>query len=165
MKTISTHAAAAKAIRQHLKERGIAGRVRSDAYSGGDSVNVSLHDQPPAVVDDVRAFAGAYQYGQFDGMTDCYNYTNRREDLPQVSFVSVDACYSAELRQAAWDELRRYIDEAAELPADYTKLTSERVWGDYATSLVFRFLRGSRLQECYARFWLGRGVQQEACAA
>ena len=100
-KTLSTHAAAAKMIRAELKRHGIPGRVTSESYAGGSSVSVHLADPLPATVAAVEAFANQFQYGHFDGMTDCYDFSNRRDDLPQVKFVMVYADYSDEIQAAA----------------------------------------------------------------
>ncbi len=53
-KQLSTHAAAAKMIRQHLKSIGVPGKVTSSSYSGGNSVNVNVGD--PLAVDPVVVF-------------------------------------------------------------------------------------------------------------
>ena len=101
-KQISDHAAAAKQIRQHLKSNGINGRVRARSYAGGSSVDVYLHEELPATFEAVIAFANQYQYGHFDGMTDCYHYSNGRDDLPQVQFVFVNNDFSDETLADAW---------------------------------------------------------------
>lgn len=85
--TLSTHAATAKAIRKDLKEKfpGIKFSVRADSYAGGNSVHVSWQDGPTDnMVDDLIK---KYQYGHFDGMKDIYEYSNNRDDIPQVMFV------------------------------------------------------------------------------
>lgn len=85
--TVSPWAAAAKAIRKELKTAfpGVSFSVKSEAYSMGTSVNVYWTDGPTSK--EVNSIIGKYQYGHFDGMIDCYEYSNRREDLPQVKFV------------------------------------------------------------------------------
>ena len=102
-KHISHHAAAAKAIRAELKKHGVAGTVRASSYSGGSSVTVTLTDELPATVDAVRAFAGQFQYGHFDGMTDGYEYSNSRDDIPQVRFVFVQNEISEARLASAWN--------------------------------------------------------------
>lgn len=86
-KQMSTHAHASKLIRADLKKAfpKVKFSVRSRTYSGGDSIDVRWIDGPSAK--DVDAIIGVYQEGHFDGMTDSYNYTNRRTDIPQVSYV------------------------------------------------------------------------------
>ena len=35
----------------------------------------------------VEAITSKYKLGHFDGMTDSYEYSNRRDDVPQVAYV------------------------------------------------------------------------------
>lgn len=86
-------AIAAQEIRTRLKAAGIKATVRSSNFAGGDSVDISLTDA--TTVEKARAIAGAFQCGHFDGMTDSYEYSNKRDDVPaQVMFVNVqvDGC-------------------------------------------------------------------------
>ncbi len=102
-KRTSTEAArAARMIRKHLKDNGVAAKVRSSNYSGGSSINVYLDDPLPATVEAVESYVDGFKYGDFDGMTDSYNYRKRGDDLrPRVSFVFVNAEYSDELKAEA----------------------------------------------------------------
>ena len=86
-RNLSTAALAAKAIRIELKKAfpGTKFSVRSEIYSGGDSVNVFWKNGPTTSV--INAIIKKYQYGHFDGMTDCYEFSNRRNNIPQVKFV------------------------------------------------------------------------------
>jgi hypothetical protein len=104
MKNLSDHAAAAAAIRAELKKHGIRASVRSDSYSMGSSINVKIkQDVSPAALEKIRAFCSQYQYGHFDGSIDLYEYSNSRDDIPQVSYVFVEVDYSDEIKQAARD--------------------------------------------------------------
>lgn len=84
----SSHAAAAAAIREELKKvfPGIKFSVRSDSFSMGNSIDIEWTDGP--TTDEVEKFSGKYQYGHFNGMEDIYEYSNRREDIPQAKYVS-----------------------------------------------------------------------------
>jgi hypothetical protein len=118
---LSNHAAAAAAIRAELKRHGIRARVTSESFSMGDAVRVRIQqDVLPAVREAIEAFAGQYQYGHFDGMQDLYEYSNRRDDLPQVKYVSVSVDYSDALIEAA----KAYAGEA------YWPAINGR-WGDF----------------------------------
>lgn len=66
--------AAAKNIRIELKRAfpGVKFSVRSDRFSGGDSIDVNWIDGPTTA--QVRLIIDKYKAGTFDGMTDCYNY-------------------------------------------------------------------------------------------
>jgi hypothetical protein len=54
---------------------------KSKSYSGGNSVNISWEMGP--TTKQVERYANKYQQGDFDGMTDCYNY--RRDHRTQYS--------------------------------------------------------------------------------
>ena len=102
-------AQAAAQIRKQLKKHGVPAKVTSSNYSMGSSVTVKLLNDPlPATVKLVTEFANQYQQGHFDGMQDLYEYSNRREDIPQAKYVFVNAEYTAETREAAqaWVENR-----------------------------------------------------------
>ena len=83
----SSQAQAAAAIRSELKVAfpGITFGVRSDSGSMTDSVHISWIDGP--TVKEVEAITGKYQQGHFDGMTDMYEYSNTRKDIPQTKYV------------------------------------------------------------------------------
>lgn len=99
MKTQAAQAAAM--IRKHLKANGVAARVTSSNYSMGCSVSVKLVDALPATKEAVALYCSQFAYGSFDGMTDSYNMTNNRNDIPQAKFVQVTVDYSPEIREAA----------------------------------------------------------------
>lgn len=86
-KQMSTQAQAAKAIRAELKSAfpEVKFTVKSTSFAGGDAVHIDWFDGP--VWRQVEKITGKYEYGTFDGMTDSYNYDNRREDIPQVKYV------------------------------------------------------------------------------
>lgn len=99
-KRTSSHAGAAKTLKAELQTAfpGIKFSVKSDSFSMGDSVNVSYEDGPAYhIVDDI---ASKYQYGHFNGMEDIYEYSNRRDDLPQSKYVHVSRSQSKETRSA-----------------------------------------------------------------
>jgi len=100
-------ALAAAAIRKELKALFPAEKisVRSDNFSMGDAVRVSIgervqvvdafgntrYSNPPE--DAARDIVSKYQYGHFDGMTDYYEHSNGRSDIPQVKYVTVSCFY------------------------------------------------------------------------
>jgi Large polyvalent protein associated domain 29 len=77
-------AAVAKAIRSELKQAHSDTKfsVRSQAHG---AVYVSWTDGPATA--DIDALTSKYMLGHFDGMTDSYDYNNKRNDLPQIRFV------------------------------------------------------------------------------
>lgn len=101
-KQISDHAAAAKMIRAELKRHAIKGSVRSESYAGGSAVRVEIQqDVLPATRAAIEAFANQFQFGNFDGSTDSYDYSNTRDDIPQVKFVFVSVNYSDDIKAEA----------------------------------------------------------------
>ena len=133
----SSHAGAAKLIRQELKALGIPARVTSKTYAGGCSIRVSMIDQPVTIREQVIKLCDKYEYGTFDGMTDCYNIDNRRDDIPQVKYLFVDNAISNAKRQEVWDNLRvRWGLDA--FPASYAKAANERLENEYVSQLVWQ---------------------------
>jgi len=68
---------AAKNIRRELKKAfpSVKFSVRSKSYSGGNHVDVEWIDGP--TLKEVQSITNKYEKGQFDGMTDSYNYDKR----------------------------------------------------------------------------------------
>ncbi len=134
-------AQAAALIRKELKANGIAARVTSKTYSGGDSVRVCLNNEFPATKEAVESFANKFQMGSFNGMEDIYEYNNTNADLPQVSYVFVDNIIGDELQQAAWELVCSRMagfESAPESFKDAWKFHNER--GDGGSDLLRRTL-------------------------
>lgn len=121
---ISEAAKAAKMIKAQLKEWGIKCSAKSSQFSMGDSVDITVWNQPPETMEKLKNYTGQFQYGHFDGMTDMYEHSNSRKDIPQTKYCHIKNEFSDEMRQAAWDWVRENYnrDEAAELPKDYKDL-------------------------------------------
>lgn len=119
-KRLSEHAAAAKEIRQILKQQfpKIKFRVNSESFSMGNAVRVHWENGPTS--DQVYAHIKQYQYGHFDGMIDAYEMSNTRKDIPQAKYVQVERRVSQEIR----DELKKQI--AQEYGID--PIDDESVW-------------------------------------
>ncbi len=153
---LSSQAQVAKLCRQYLKSIGVKGSCTSESFAGGTSVNVEFQDQNPKMNKQINTQLSQYQYGSFDGMTDCYNYTNSRDDIPQTKYLSVNNRFSDELKQNAWTFLQANIAEIANLTKvyDYQTLNTERVGGQYVDQFMFMFLNGStNCSELSAEFW------------
>lgn len=128
-------AKAASMIRKHLKSNGINAKVTSQNYSGGSSINVKTYDLLPATEKLVNEYLSQFEYGHFDGMTDCYNYSNVNHEIPQVKFVFLYNEFTNELRQKAWDWLKGYYDYFMEAPekvddACHFKIKELGLYGD-----------------------------------
>lgn len=87
MRELSQQAQAAKLIRKELKAAfpDVKFSVTSEGYSMGDSVSIGWTNGPTA--QQIRDISDKYKKGHFDGMTDCYDYSNNRKDIPQTMFV------------------------------------------------------------------------------
>lgn len=86
----SRHALAAANIKKEIARAfpGIKFSVRSKSFSGGDSVDVAWILGPTGA--EVEAIIDKYQYGDFDGMDDSYNY---RKDADGFRAVNGSAKY------------------------------------------------------------------------
>lgn len=80
----------AKEIRTKIKELGIKASVKSKNYSGGDSVTVYVSDIRPEIEKQIEEICKPYQMGHFDGMTDCYEYSNWNKDIPQTKYLFIE---------------------------------------------------------------------------
>ncbi len=71
---MSDHAIAAANIKLELQAKfpGVKFSVISDSFSGGNSVTAKWTDGPTE--EEAREIINYYQHGNFDGMTDMYNY-------------------------------------------------------------------------------------------
>ncbi len=80
-------AKAAQLIRKELKTAYPQTKFSVTSGSGANtsSVNVDWEDGPTCEV--IDKIINKYQYGHFDGMTDMYEHSNSREDIPQAKFV------------------------------------------------------------------------------
>lgn len=106
-KKLSTHAQTAKLIREVLRKEFnfTVFCVRSSVFAGGNSVQVEWTNGPS--YDQVMKVIGKYQYGHFDGMTDCYDHSNCRDDIPQVKYVQVRREISRDLKEILFDIMRK----------------------------------------------------------
>lgn len=107
-RTLTQHAATAKAIRVELKQEFplIKFSVKAHSFAGGDAVDVEWSNGP--TYEAVMRLVGKYQYGKFEGITDCYDYTNSRNDIPQVKYVQVRREISDEIVEQVFNDLKSY---------------------------------------------------------
>jgi len=153
MKVQSNQAQVAKLCRQYLKSQGIKCSVTSKGYSGGDSVNVTVYDQCPEVMKSIESQFHQYEYGHFDGMTDCYEYSNTNGNIPQTKFLFIHNSISDALEQTAWTWMQKHLAGADEFPSVYKEVPSNaQVFGFWASSTMGRLLNGS-MDTCSTDFW------------
>ena len=105
-------------VRKYLKALGVSASVKSKNFSMGDSVDVKLK----AIIDPdtyalIKTDLRKYQYGHFDGMTDCYEHSNRNDDIPQTKFLHVG--YDWKILDPFVDRLIDYIKPRLNLRDDF----------------------------------------------
>lgn len=122
---LSNQAAAAKMIRASLKTAfpTVTFTIRSSSFSGGDAVDINWTDGP--TVAQVDALTRQHQQGHFDGMIDLYEYSNRRDDIPQAKYVMTQREYSDDARRAAVAHVNRYWGQSLRL---VTRTYGDRQW-------------------------------------
>ena len=101
----STASQAAAAIREDLKKQfpEIKFRVTSQSYSGGSSIRVEYEDGPRKEI--VEGTLRKYEYGAFNSMIDLYEYSNVKEDVPQVKFLMVERQMSESTRKKLTEKI------------------------------------------------------------
>lgn len=123
----SDHALAAANIKRELNRifPGQKFSVKSETFAGGDSVSVSWEDGPTG--EEVEAIINKYQSGDFDGMTDCYNYRGKSE----FREAHGDAKYVHGNRHVSTE---KYLEIAREM--GYSEITADKhgaLQGDWNT--------------------------------
>lgn len=106
----SSHAATAAAIKAELKAAfpNCKFSVTSDSFSQGDATRIHWTDGP--TVNEVENISQKYQYGHFNGMTDSYESSNSRDDIPQVKFVSESRSISDSIEQEVSSQLSKLMN-------------------------------------------------------
>lgn len=153
----SDQARVAAMIKKELAAIGLTAKVKSSSFSMGDSVTAKLQDVPACYMKEIKSHFARYQYGSFNGMEDIYEYTNRRDDIPQTKYLRVETDYTDQARQAAWDWLRanyklKGIEDA---PQDINAPDFHRfrVWDEWASTLIYRVLNDSLFPGDDRSFW------------
>lgn len=112
---------AARNIRRELKDKfpGVKFSVRSKGYSGGNDIRVGWIDGPTLKA--VQSITNKYEEGQFDGMTDSYNYDNRNswvDVFGGTKYLFTERSYSDTHIQRALDNIGK-IDDKTYTVDDY----------------------------------------------
>jgi len=156
---LSSQAQVAKICRQYVKSLGLAVKARSSSFSMGDSVDVTVTDATADQRDMIEKELNQYQYGHFDGMTDMYECSNSRDDIPQTKFE-----YSDDLQQAAYEWAKDhamttdFAETLPELYADADKNARDKNF-DFLCSIVGKVLAGDESRwdgEKNISFWEDR---------
>ena len=97
---VSTHALGAANLKTELQREfpGVKFSVKSESYSGGDAIRVRWDFGP--TTDEIAKFTDKYREGDFDGMTDSYDY-NHDNVWPDVfggsKYVTESRCFGEDL--------------------------------------------------------------------
>ncbi|MBN1892325.1 MAG: hypothetical protein JW780_06040 [Clostridiales bacterium] len=134
-------AACAAAIRAELKKAfpEVKFTVRSSTFAGGDDVRIGWVDGPSNK--EIEAIVSKYEEGHFDGMTDMYEYSNRRDDIPQAKYIFAQKEFSQAARERAIKEISvkysHWFPEGFDPSAYYPK---PNLHGDM---ILHRYLNGT----------------------
>jgi len=130
-------AKAAAEIRKTLKENNITARITSKTYSMGSSVTVRVVDQAPWVIEAMKIALDKYEYGTFDGMTDCAGIKNSDFDGPQAKHVFINNIMSDSIRDKIWTMLKSGYAAYENAPEEYDYNFRDGD-GEYASQVVHR---------------------------
>jgi excisionase family DNA binding protein len=112
---------------------GVKFSVRSESYSGGNSVDVSWTDGP--TTKQVEAITGKYQDGSFNGMEDIYEHDRSAfgeavsSVLGRAKYVMEQRSYSAGLYEAIGRELCRLQR------VEFNNLNQHNLFGEHSEDL------------------------------
>jgi len=141
-RTLSSHALAAKQIREELKTTFSETKfsVTASCFAGGDSVHIDWTNG--VTCKQVKSFVDKYQYGSFDGMNDIYEYTNNRTDISQVKYVQCQRDFTEELVLRYFTQFQATLDGWENLKTlDQTSEELLKQWSTWtARNYIYRHL-------------------------
>jgi len=126
----SSQALCAKAIREELKqafpnwyafERYVKTYTKFSVRGGGYSSTVNIFWTDGPTTSQVEEITEKYQYGHFDGMIDCYEFSNKRNDIPQAKFVFAKREYSEDIILKTAKTAQANYGDLAEIKMPETK--------------------------------------------
>jgi len=81
-------------------------KIKFSVTSDYNSVRINwVNGVTTAMVEEITS---KYKLGRFDGMTDSYEYTNRRYDIPQVDYVFLNRTISEDIYEEKFKEFKDY---------------------------------------------------------
>ena len=118
------------------------------------SVTIDLLEcYAPWTVKEIKAYCNQFQYGHFDGMTDCYEYSNNRDDLPQAKFVFVNNGRTDADRQKAYDYLRANFAGYDDKPENYEDAANLQGQTEWVSTEVHQVLSGMMDKLSTCKYW------------
>lgn len=100
---MSTHADTAKAIRKELKK--IFPLTKFSVTSKNNSIDINWLDGPSTK--QINGIVYKYQYGRFNLTEDMYDYTNVRDNIPQVKYLFLNREISEYIKQEMFEDLKK----------------------------------------------------------
>ena len=102
----SAHITPAQAVKKELTKAfpNVKFSCTYQTYSMWSSVDIWWVDWPTEK--EVNIIAKKYQYGSFDWMTDMYEYTNSRDDIPQAKYVFC----RREMSDTTRENIKKWVD-------------------------------------------------------
>lgn len=141
MKNLTEAAQAAKMIREILKKSYPATRFRvtSENFSMGNSVNVRWEDGPKT--EEVDKIVETFKAGDFDGMTDCYNYRKTTDGTPRAKYISC----TREPSEATRARIIAFVRDTFE--SEFTGNGYSTFFKTWEATVVYQFFTGARESE------------------
>lgn len=100
-----------------------------------------MKDQSPEVVAQVRSVTAKYKYGNFDSMTDSFEYSNVRKDIPQARHIFVENEISGELKEKIFQALKSEysdLDQFETVPEDAGRIHLDCFYNDNLSAIIHR---------------------------
>lgn len=154
-----TQAAQVAALcKKFVKSLGLECSVKSDNFSGGDSVRVTTYNANQKQRVEIEKYCDQFQRGHFDGMTDLYEYSNRRDDIPQTKYMFCEYSYSDDIKQAAYEWIKEHFateEEIQEAPDrfDDPRNNNLRIGYEFVSTQIYRALGSSLVRYDSSTFW------------
>lgn len=108
----------ASVIKQYVKKNFPSVKVwaTSDVYSGGSSVRVNVCNSDGSPLSHtttslIHSFANSFKAGRFDGMTDCYEYSDVEVRTDNGTQLKYFPSYVFVENKAPWDTVEYWVNE------------------------------------------------------
>ena len=90
MKKLTPAAQVAKLLKTKAKSLGLEVKASSKNFSGGDSVSIKVLKGSDKSFNELKEYSSQFEQGHFNGMSDIYEYSNSRDDIPQTKYLFID---------------------------------------------------------------------------
>jgi hypothetical protein len=90
MKTLTQSAQVNKLLKAKAKQLNLNVTGHSKNFSMGCSVTIKVLNGSDEALNQLKEYSYQFEYGKFDGMTDMYEITNNRDDIPQTKYLFIN---------------------------------------------------------------------------